>query len=487
MIAPVFYNTLGRQREPLNPLSPGEVRLYTCGPTVYDHVHIGNLRTFLFEDVLRRSLRFFGYRVVQAMNLTDVDDKTIDGARRAGVALTPYTAPFVESFFADLDSLHVERAEHYPRATDHIPEMIGIIETLLARGYAYEADGSVFFRIAADGDYGRLSGFDLAQVRQGERVAEDAYDKEDVRDFVLWKGAKPGEPTWDSPWGPGRPGWHLECSAMSMKYLGESFDIHCGGVDNIFPHHENEIAQSESATGKPFARLWLHAEHLIVDGEKMSKSLGNFYTLQDLRGRGTDPRAVRFLLLSTHSRKKLDFTFTGVEERRAALKRLDEMRFRLGHVRERAVANPVVADRLRRLEQEFGEALADDLNVPGGLGALFTFVRDANVWIEEGAVGAGDRDRILASLARLDAVLGVLDAGAWKEQLRVGGRLGEGETKDAAAPGGLPDAEVERLIAAREAARAARDWPKADSLRDQLTAAGITLEDTPQGTRWKRV
>jgi cysteinyl-tRNA synthetase len=486
MTAPVFHNTLGRRREPLAPLSPGEVRLYTCGPTVYNHVHIGNLRTFLFEDVLRRGLRHLGYRVVQVMNLTDVDDKTIEGARQAGVSLDAYTAPYIESFFADLETLHIERAERYPRATEHIAEMIEIIRALLAVGYAYEVDGSVFFRLAADGDYGRLSGFDLAEVRQGERVAEDAYDKEDVRDFVLWKGAKPGEPTWESPWGPGRPGWHIECSAMSMKYLGESFDMHCGGVDNIFPHHENEIAQSESATGKPFVRLWLHAEHLIVDGEKMSKSLGNFYTLQDLRERGADPRAVRFLLLSTHYRKKLDFTFAGVEERKAALKRLDEMRFRLEHARENAVANPLVAARLQQLEKEFGEALADDLNVPEALGVLFTFVRDANVWIEQEAVGAGDRDRILASLARLDTVLGVLDAGAWKEQIWVGGSLGEGEAKDAAGAGRLSDAEVERLIAEREAARAARDWPKADSLRDQLTAAGITLEDTPQGTRWKR-
>jgi cysteinyl-tRNA synthetase len=486
MTASVFHNTLGRRREPLAPLCPGEVRLYTCGPTVYNHVHIGNLRTFLFEDVLRRSLRYLGYRVVQVMNLTDVDDKTIEGARQAGVSLDAYTAPYIESFFADLETLHIERAEHYPRATKHIVEMIEIIRALLAAGYAYEADGSVFFRIAADGDYGRLSGFDLAEVRQGERVAEDTYDKEDVRDFVLWKGAKPGEPTWESPWGPGRPGWHIECSAMSMKYLGESFDIHCGGVDNIFPHHENEIAQSESATGKPFVRLWLHAEHLIVDGEKMSKSLGNFYTLQDLRERGADLRAVRFLLLSTHYRKKLDFTFGGVEERKAALKRLDEMRFRLEHVREGAAANPAVAERLQQLEKEFGEALADDLNVPEALGVLFTFVRDANVWIEQGGVGAGDRDRILASLGRLDTVLGVLDAGAWKEQIQVGGSLGEGEAKDAGGAGRLSDAEVERLIAERETARAARDWPRADTLRDQLTAAGIALEDTPQGSRWKR-
>jgi cysteinyl-tRNA synthetase len=484
MPSPVFSNTLGRRREALVPLHAGQVRMYTCGPTVYNHVHIGNLRTFLFEDVLRRSLRFLGYEVVQVMNLTDVDDKTIDGAREKGLALDAYTAPYIESFFADLAALHIERAEHYPRATEHVPEMIAIIRELQARGYAYEADGSVFFRIGADEDYGRLSGFDLAQVRRGERVAEDSYDKEDVRDFVLWKGAKPGEPAWDSPWGPGRPGWHIECSAMSMKYLGETFDIHCGGVDNIFPHHENEIAQSESATGKPFVRLWLHAEHLIVDGEKMSKSLGNFYTLNDLRERGRDLRAVRLLLLSTHYRKKLDFSFAGVEERRAALRRLDEMRFRLAHAPEGPTPDPVVAARLERLEGEFGDALADDLNVPEALGALFTFVREANVWIERGMLGEGDRARILGSLGRLDTVLAVVDPQPWKEQIRVGeGPAAVGAGEAGAAPS---EAEVERLIAEREAARAARDWPRADSLREQLTAAGITLEDTPQGTRWKR-
>ncbi|MFQ5527905.1 MAG: cysteine--tRNA ligase, partial [Thermoanaerobaculia bacterium] len=312
--APSFYNTLGRGSEPLDPVDPGKVRIYTCGPTVYGHAHIGNLRTFLFEDILRRSLRYLGFDVVQVMNLTDIDDKTILGAAEQGVTLDEYTQPFIDSFFEDLETLHIEPAEQYPKATEHIPEMIALVEKLVEEGYGYESDGSIFFRIASDEDYGRLSGFDLDQVRQGERVASDEYDKEDARDFVLWKGAKPGEPSWDSPWGPGRPGWHLECSAMSMKYLGETFDIHCGGVDNIFPHHENEIAQSESATGKPFARHWLHSEHLIVDGEKMSKSLGNFYTLKELLERGAKPRAIRYLFLSVHYRKKLNFTFEGLDD-----------------------------------------------------------------------------------------------------------------------------------------------------------------------------
>jgi len=470
-----FYNTLGRARETLTPLVPGEVRIYTCGPTVYDHVHIGNLRTFLFEDVLRRALRWLGFEVVQVMNLTDVDDKTIAGAAEAGVSLDDYTAPFVDSFFADLDTLHVERAERYPRATTHVPEMVELVERLVERGHAYVKEGSVYFRIASDDDYGRLSGVDLDQVRRGERVADDEYGKDDVRDFVLWKGAKPGEPSWDSPWGPGRPGWHVECSAMSMKYLGETFDVHCGGVDNVFPHHENEIAQSESATGAPFARLWLHSEHLIVDGEKMSKSLGNQYTLRDLLGRGVDPRALRYLFLSVHYRQKLNFTFRSLEAAAAALRRVDEMRFRLEHAAEHGDPDPGLAAALATLRSDFAAALADDLNVAGALGALFVFVREANKTVEEGRLGSGDRDRVLAAFADLDRVLGVLDPAEWTDPAGEGG-----------AAEGLTDEEIEERIRRRAAARADRDFAEADRLRDELAAAGVVLEDTPQGTRWKR-
>ncbi|RMH15345.1 MAG: cysteine--tRNA ligase [Acidobacteria bacterium] len=467
-----FFNTLGRRLEPFRPLEEGLVRMYTCGPTVYDHAHIGNLRAFVFEDLLRRSLRFLGYRVVQVMNLTDVDDKTIRGALERGVSLDEYTRTYIDSFFADLDALHVERAEHYPRATEHIPDMIDMIATLVDRGYAYQRDGSVFFRIAADEDYGRLSGIDLEQVKSSARVASDEYDKDDVRDFALWKAKKDGEPSWDSPWGPGRPGWHIECSAMSRRYLGPSFDIHCGGVDNIFPHHENEIAQSESANGVPFVHTWLHAEHLIVDGQKMSKSLGNQYTLKQLLERGLEPRAIRYVYLATHYRQKLNFTFSAVEAAAGALRRIDEMRFRLASAVEGEAPSPAVAAAIARLEDDFTRNLADDLNAAGALGAVFVFVKEINKAIEGGAIGAGDRKRIEDALARVDQPLGVLDAGAWQE--------GDGDG------GGLDDAEIERLLAERQAARARRDFARADAIRDRLQGAGIVVEDTPQGPRWRR-
>jgi len=455
----------------LETVDPAEVHLYTCGPTVYDHAHIGNLRTFVYEDLLRRTLRHLGYRVVQVMNLTDIDDKTIDRAAEAGMSLDDYTAPFIESFFRDLDRLHVERAEHYPRATEHVGEMIELVAALVTKGYAYKSEGSVFFRISEDDDYGRLSGIDLEQVRRGERVAADEYEKEDVRDFVLWKEAKPGEPAWDSPWGRGRPGWHLECSAMSMKYLGESFDIHCGGVDNIFPHHENEIAQSESATGKVFSRLWLHAEHLIVDGEKMSKSLGNQYTLQELLDRGLDARAIRFLFLTTHYRKKLNFSFAALEDAAATLKRVDEMRFRLEHASEARDETPEITQAIELMNARFTAGLADDLNVSKALASLFDLVKVVNIAIEESTLGRGDRQRIVDALETVDGVFGVLNPARWAND----------EASDE-----LGAEEIEALIVERGSAREARDFARADEIRDELAAQGIILEDTPQGVRWKR-
>ena len=453
------------------PLVPGQVGLYTCGPTVYNHVHIGNLRTFLFEDLLKRALVHLGFDVRHVMNLTDVDDKTIRGAEESGVSLDDFTRPYIASFFADLDALHALRADIYPRATEHVAEMIAIVERLLAREHAYESDGSVWFRIASDPDYGRLSGARLEEGRQGERVVNDEYEKEDVRDFVLWKGAKPGEPSWASPWGPGRPGWHIECSAMSARYLGETFDIHCGGVDNMFPHHENEIAQSESATRKPFACLWLHSEHLVVDGQKMAKSAGNFYTLKELMEQGREPRAIRYLLLSVHYRQKLNFTFEALEAAAAALRRIDDLRLRLQTAREGEQERPDVATLAATLREEFAAALADDLNTSAALGALFKLVKGANVAIDERRLGSGDRQRLLAALADVDRVLGVLDASQWVSGAVIG----------------PTDEEVERLVAERKVARDRRDFARADAIRDELAAQGVVLEDVPGGTRWKRV
>ncbi|MCP3957736.1 MAG: cysteine--tRNA ligase [bacterium] len=467
-----FYNTLGRKVEPFTPREPGSVGLYTCGPTVYDHAHIGNLRTFVFEDFLRRSLLYLGYRVNHVMNLTDVDDKTIQRSNDAGVELDDYTAPYIESFFEDLDTLHVERAEHYPRATEHVPEMIEMIEHLLERGYAYERDGSVYFRIAADDDYGRLSGIDPSGGQRGERVASDEYEKEDARDFGLWKAAKEGEPSWDSPWGAGRPGWHIECSAMSMKYLGESFDIHCGGVDNMFPHHENEIAQSESATGEEFVHTWLHSEHLMVDGEKMSKSLGNQYTLKELMARGLDPRAVRYVFISSHYRQKLNFTFDSVDAAVSALERVDQMRFRLESAPESGEPSPEIAAAIERLGKDFAAALASDLNASGAMSAVFALVREVNKTIERDALGDGDRNRVIAVLADANRVLGVLDPADWQSSEE--------------SSSGLADNEIDQLLVERQEARKNRDFAAADRIRDQLQAEGVVIEDTPQGPRWRR-
>ncbi len=465
-----LYNTLAREVETFEPLVEGRVGVYTCGPTVYGEAHIGNLRTFLFEDLLRRTLELLGYEVTQVMNLTDVDDKVIRGAAEKGVDLEEFVAPHIEAFHRDLARLSVEAAEHYPRATRHIDEMIDLIERLVERGIAYERDGSVYYRIADDENYGRLSRIDLSNVRRGERVASDDYSKEDARDFVLWKGAKPGEPQWDSPWGPGRPGWHVECSAMSMRYLGETFDIHCGGVDNIFPHHDNEIAQSESATGQQFVRYWRHAEHLIVDGEKMSKSLGNQYTLSDLLERGVSPRSLRYLFLSVHYRQKLNFTFPAVEAADNALRRLDEMRYRLEHADESADASTELATAAEAMETDFRQALANDLNVSAALAALFGLVKRVNVAIEQGPLARGDRERLLTALATVDTVLGVLDPAAWE-----GGQ-----------EGGADVAEIEALVAQRQAARRQKDFATADRIRGELEEQGIVLEDTPEGTRWRR-
>jgi cysteinyl-tRNA synthetase len=459
-----IYNTMSRRLEELEPLEPGHVRMYTCGPTVYDYAHIGNFRTYVWEDLLRRTLKLRGFRVTQVMNITDVEDKIIAKMAAAGLSLAQATEPYIDAFFEDLDTLNIERAEHYPRATEHLREMFELVQALQARGLTYESKGSLYFRISAFPPYGRLSNLENRQVLSGARVDSDEYEKDDARDFALWKGERPGEPGWDSPFGYGRPGWHLECSAMAMKYLGQSFDLHTGGVDNIFPHHENEIAQSEAATGRPFVKYWMHAAHLLVDSEKMSKSKGNFHTLRDLAQQGHNPRAIRLLLLSTHYRSQLNFTFSALSQATAELRRLDDLTQRLEREAPAGEGDDAAFDgRLAREEREFADSLADDLNVSGALGALFRLVRETHVALDRGELPRGSRERLDAALRRIDGVVGVLER-----------------------PEETVDAEIEELIRRREEARAARDFAEADRIRDLLRARDILLEDTPGGTVWKR-
>lgn len=458
-----FFNTRSRAREEFKELHPGEVRMYTCGPTVYNYPHIGNYRAYIFEDLLRRHLKYRGYTVTQVMNLTDVDDKTLRGALEKKVSLDEYTAPFIAGFFEDLDALAIERAEHYPRATAHIPEMVALIKRLRERGHTYESDGSIYFRLSTFPGYGALAHLDRDQLKAGARYDADEYEKEDVRDFVLWKKTEPGEPSWATELGPGRPGWHIECSAMAMKYLGETFDIHTGGIDNIFPHHENELAQSEAATGKPFVNYWLHCAHLMIEGAKMAKSKGNFHTLRDLVGRGADPLAIRYLLLSAHYRMPLNFTFEGIEQARTAVRRLQEFRKRLHQPGPDGLPADELKIRLQGFREQFGIALDDDLNISPALAVVFDAMRAANVRLESGAPEA-ERELWRSLFDGFDRVLGVMR---------------EGQAAS-------PDAEVGRLIAERLAARQARDFARADAIRTGLVAKGIVLEDGPKGTTWRK-
>ncbi|MBN1675411.1 MAG: cysteine--tRNA ligase [Kiritimatiellae bacterium] len=456
------YNTLSRRVEAFVPLEGRQVRMYTCGPTVYDFAHIGNFRSYAFEDLLRRYLRFSGYTVRQVMNLTDVDDKTIRGARESGLALNAYTETYTEAFFADLKTLNIQPAEHYPAATRHIPEMIALIERLFENGYAYRSqDGSVYFSIRKFAGYGRLGRPDMSGMRPGARVSQDEYEKENVADFALWKAwdAEDGDVAWASPWGKGRPGWHIECSAMSMKYLGPSLDVHAGGIDLIFPHHDDEIAQSEGATGKPFVKYWLHCAHLIVDGRKMSKSLGNFHTLRQILEKGYTGREVRYVLISAHYRQTLDFRFEALDAARGALERLDEFQRRL-----RETAGSAAAGELpgwaQRAEGEFRDGLDDDLNISRALAALFDMVHEGNRQLDSAAVAAAEAAAVLALLARFDEVLGFLS-----------------ESEQEAG------ADVLALVRRREQARKAKDYAAADRLRDELAAKGWTVKDTPGGPK----
>jgi len=459
-----FYNTLTRQDEEFVPLGAGKVRLYTCGPTVYDYAHIGNFRTYLWEDLLRRYLQYRGYAVTQAMNLTDVDDKTIANARAAGLTLPDYTRKYIEAFFEDVAALGIERAEHYPRATAYIPQMARLIRRLLEKGHVYESRGSLYFKISTFPSYGRLSGVDPDAAAGQARIDSDEYEKDNPRDFAVWKAPRDDEPSWDTEIGRGRPGWHIECSAMSMELLGETFDIHTGGVDNVFPHHENEIAQSEAATGKPFVRYWMHAAHLVVDGEKMSKSKGNFFTLRDLAERGHDLRAIRYMLLSVHYRKPLNFTFEGLSQAGAALGRLDDLALRLDAMAPHlATGGGELAARARDVQQGMTEALDADLNTAGALGHVFDFVRETHTAVDAGKLGTKDLSAARDVLGAFERIFGIHP----------------GQRADL-------DAEIEALIRKRAEARARKDFTAADRVRDELLRRGIVLEDTPQGVRWKR-
>jgi cysteinyl-tRNA synthetase len=462
-----LHDTLRRETVEFEPLDPNRARIYTCGPTVHDFAHIGNLRTFIFEDLLRRVLKHRGYDVTQVMNLTDVDDKIIRKASQAGVSIGEYTEPYKRAFFQDLETVRIDPAEEYPAATDHIEVMVELVERLRNNGHTYTTDdGSIYFRISTFPDYGKLSRVDLSEMQDGARVDSDEYDKESPKDFALWKAAEPDEQAWDTSLGRGRPGWHVECSAMSMAYLGESFDIHTGGVDNVFPHHENEIAQSEAATGKPFVRYWVHAEHLIVDGQKMAKSLGNFYTLRDLLDRGYRPRVIRYLLLSVHYRSQLNFTFAGLDQAAAALERLADFMDRLQQLPAGEAPNDELVRRTQRAAAEFDSALDDDLNSSRALAAVFEWVRDVNRALDAGQATTADRDQLGGFLDTFDAIYDVLTPDP-----------GEAEIS----------ADIEALIAAREAARQAGDYMRADAIREELAGRGVVLEDTAQGVRWKKV
>src|SRR5229473_1247543 len=474
----VLHNTLTGKKEPFVPLASGEVRMYTCGPTVYDFAHIGNYRTFIFQDILRRFLRSRGFRLQHVMNLTDVDDRIIANAAAAGVGIREYTEKYAQAFFADCKTLGMEAPERWVRATDHIADMVGLIERLQAKTFTYGSDGSIYFRIAKFPAYGKLSKVDMSGIQAGARVDVDRYEKADVRDFALWKAPKPGEHFWETPIGAGRPGWHIECSAMAMRYLGETLDIHAGGIDLAFPHHENEIAQSEAATGKPFVRYWLHAEHLLVEGEKMSKSRGNFFTLRDLLAKGTKPSSVRFLLASVPYRRQLNFTFDGLQQAATSVERLRNFADRLKTGKFLSGQDAAMAARAQRAKEEFEAGLCDDLNTAQALAAIFDLVREANIAIDKDEFRQGDVAAVLEFLATFDKVFAVVEDNDG-EKLRT---LGYGSGGS-----GPSDEEIDRLVAERNAAKKRRDFATADRIRKELADRGIIIEDAKDGSvRWKR-
>jgi len=455
-----FHNTASRKKEAFKPIQESEVRIYTCGPTVYSFAHIGNMRSYVFADILHRFLKWKGFRLNHVMNITDVDDKTIRDSRREGASLKEFTERYTKAFFEDLGTLNIERVEHYPRATEHIAEIVRLVEALLSKGYAYKGDDAIYFSIAKFKDYGRMAHLDMKGLKAGARVSHDEYDKEHVSDFALWKfwDEQDGDVFWDTPVGKGRPGWHIECSAMSMKYLGHSLDIHTGGVDLIFPHHQNEIAQSETATGKKFVRYWMHNEHLLVNGKKMAKSAGNFYTLRDLIKKGNKPDAIRYLLLASHYRQKLNLTDEGLKAAAQAVERLADFTSRARKGKDGKGMDALV----KKAGSAFEAALDDDLNMPLALSAVFDFMREAN------AVGAGRK--ACGLMLEFDKILGLKlgEAGEWK-------------AADEAEP------DVRKLILERESLRQKKDWKEADRIREKLKSMGVVVEDSKDGPVWKRL
>ena len=457
------YNSLTRRVEPLVPLADNTIRLYTCGPTVYNFAHIGNFRAYTFEDILRRVIQFNGMGIKQVMNLTDVDDKTIRGANAAGVKLTDYTRTYKDAFFADLKKLNVQPAEIYPAATDHIPEMIALVQSLIDKGVAYKSeDGSVYFSVTKFPGYGKLAHIDFDNQRTGARCAADEYDKENVGDFALWKAweESDGPVGWDSPWGRGRPGWHIECSAMSMKYLGETFDLHTGGIDNLFPHHENEIAQAEASTGKEFVRTWMHCAHLKVNGEKMSKSLGNFFTLRDLIEKGWSGREIRYVLINAQYRQGLNFAFSALEDARKSLARIDTCVDALEAAAAKAAGPAACPEWAAKCLEDFTAAVNDDLNTPRAFAALFNLVRETNAHLAENAADF-PAAAVLDVFKRMDVVLGLVFFG---------------KAEKAEVP-----AEIQAMLDERAAARAAKNWAESDRLRDAIAAAGWIVKDSKAG------
>lgn len=465
-----FFNTFGRKLQEFKPIHEGEVRLYTCGPTVWNYPHIGNYRTFLFEDLLRRFLKYRGFNVVQVMNLTDVDDRIIKVVREKGVQLHEFTEKYAKSFFDDMEFLGVEKAEFYPRATEHIARMVEIIQRLLEDGFAYKSDdGSIYYNISKFPAYGKLSGLKLNELKAGARVRQDDYDKSSAQDFALWKAwdQNDGEVFWDTSLGKGRPGWHIECSAMSMKYLGEQFDIHTGGVDNIFPHHENEIAQSEAYTGNRFVNYWLHSEHLLVNEAKMAKRLGNFITIKDLRDRGLDGPSIRFFLLSGHYRAQLNFAEKSLEQASASVRRLNEFVSRL---KEHAPKDDIATDEkteslVEQARKTYVEALDNDLDVPAALATVFQFVSEANKLLDEGKLAESGVESMLDFMINdFNRIFGVIESDVDDELSH----------------------EITTILWEREEARKLKDWRRSDSLRDKLLSLGIEVQDTPQGQKWRR-